>query len=934
MVRISSINSVNNYFAQNKTAFKGSQTQTNPQIEQLSDIKPDFAVKTPVAYTKTEEIEFPYDTKAYCYKLSNGQRVVIVPQEGETVLRTYVNTGSMNEKDNIRGISHYIEHNLFNGSKGLEEGDFFKQVDKMGASTNASTGFAETNYYISSNLLNENDLENKIKLHASMLENPLFATEKLEKEKGIVNSEINMITSNPENIAVNKMLKNLYGIKSASTDMIGGTTDNITNLTREDVVNYFNNNYYPANMVTVVTGEVDPDKTIKLISKYFSSSKNPKEGRYFEKLTPTQKAVREDIISDKATATTIVTGFNGPKSSDTKERIYMEAILTILSSNPSSRITSKLKPLNADCAIQDEKISSNPNDGRTYMILAESTEENSEKALKTIFTEIANIANNPPNDTELKIAKKVLLKEFSAMLENSFATNNAIGTSILEDNKDYLNIFEETVNNMTSKDLAETAKKYLDVNKASVTVVHPSGASEETINKNYNAVSFTGRKEAINISNVKEYNLQNNYRLITNNSKTDNIEILFKISTDKDIKTKPSASVVLSELLNEGSIFRKQEELDSDLAQEGISLGFSASEHSISSALGCDTTNIAKTFASLKEVIDNPRFTEEDFQNVKSRIKDAILTSEKSAFDKLDTELYKGLSESYSKDEILKDLETITLEDVKNLYKELITQGKGIISVSAPFERKPELNDILFNSATSLTPVKSLFNKEIQSAYTPCDKVKVLTDTDYKNQAEIVEAYKFKITGNLKDTATIRLLNTILGGNPSSRLFTDLREKEKLAYHVKSNYRSVEDIGVLTLKIGTTTDNKETGEQNFDNVKKSIDGFNRHIEKMKTEKVTEEELNNAKLSLKNSILNSCHGSDGKNSHLLKSVDSPFGIYRDNMLLDEIDKITAEDIQTAANYIFSGKPTYSIVATEDTLNANKDYFENLEKIYNA
>ena len=108
-------------------------------------------------------MNFPYDTKAYCYRLANGQKVIIVPQEGETVLRTYVNSGSMNEPDNLRGISHYIEHNLFNGSEGLEEGEFFKAVDKMGASTNASTGFAETNYYISSNLLNDNDLENKIK---------------------------------------------------------------------------------------------------------------------------------------------------------------------------------------------------------------------------------------------------------------------------------------------------------------------------------------------------------------------------------------------------------------------------------------------------------------------------------------------------------------------------------------------------------------------------------------------------------------------------------------------------------------------------------------------------------------------------------------------------------------------------------------------------
>ena len=277
MVRINSLNSVvgaANFTCQ-KTSFKGSENQTNPQIEQLAEVKPDFSVKTPIAYSKTGEINFPYGTKAHCYKLANGQKVIIVPQEGETVLKTYVNTGSMNEPDNLRGISHYIEHNLFNGSEGLEEGDFFKQVEKMGATTNASTGFAETNYYISSNLLSEGDLENKIKLHASMLETPRFAVEKLEKEKGIVNSEINMILSNAENIGVNKMLKNLYGIKSTSVDMIGGTTENINNLTRDDVVNYFNTNYYPSNMVTVVAGDVNPDETIKLVSKYFTSKRIP-----------------------------------------------------------------------------------------------------------------------------------------------------------------------------------------------------------------------------------------------------------------------------------------------------------------------------------------------------------------------------------------------------------------------------------------------------------------------------------------------------------------------------------------------------------------------------------------------------------------------------------------------------------------------------------
>ena len=931
MVRINSISSVNNYvFAQNKISFKGTDNQTNPQIKQLEDVKPDFAVKTPISYSKIGEMEFPYDTKAHCYKLANGQKVIIVPQEGETVVRTYVNTGSMNEPDNIRGISHYIEHNLFNGSEGLEEGDFFNQVNKMGASTNASTGFAETNYYISSNLLNDTDLETKIKLHSSMLESPLFAVEKLEKEKEIVNSEINMITSNPQNIAINKMLKNLYGIKTTSTDMIGGTTDNITNLKREDVVNYYNNNYYPANMVTVITGEVDPEQTIAIISKNFTSKRTPAKQRHFEELKPTDKAVREDIISDKATASFITVGFNGPKSNDTKDRIYSEALFALLTSTPSARLTKALKPLNSEAECEDEKISSNPNDGRAIIFAAESTEENSEKVLKTMFTEIGNISNNPPTEQEMKIVKKVLLKGFSNVLENSFATNDAIGTSILENNQDYLNNYEKIVNEMTPEDLVNTAKKYFDVNKASVAVVHPSSATEESIKTNYKNVSFTGaKKDAINLDSVKEYNMPNNYRLYTVNNKTDNVEMLFRIDVNEYSKARPSAVLILNEILNEGSMSRNQETMNTDLAQDGIMLGMSASDRSISSAMGCDTETIEKTLQSLKEVIENPRFTQEEFDHAKSLIKDIIETREKSAYDKLDEEFYKGLPKGYTKEEILKDLETVTLDDVKNVYSELIKNGKGMISVAGPFDRKPELRQTIFNNLGTFTPVKEFSQEELQNIYRPTEQVKVLTDTDFKNQAEIIEAFRFPITKNIKDTASLKLLNIILGGNPSSRLFTDLRENEKLAYNVKSNYTSTDDMGVITLRIGTTTENKETGETSFDNVQKSIDGFNRHIEKIKTEKVTDEELNNAKLTLKNAVLNSMHSADGKNNNLMQTGDSAYGIQKANLYFKEINNITADDIYNTANYVFSGKPVYSIVATENTLKANEEYLNKLK-----
>ena len=911
-------------------------TDPSKEIKSLPNVTPEYSVRTPLKYSKIGNFELPFDLEASLYKLSNGQRVVIIPKEGKTVVKTYVNTGSMNEPDNLRGISHYIEHNLFNGSEGLGAGDFFKKVDEMGANTNASTGFSETNYFISSNLLEKEDLEQKIKLHASMLETPKFSEDMLEKEKGIVNSEINMITGDPVNVGLNKALKNLYQIQTKSVDMIGGTTSNITNLTREDVVNYFNNNYYPANMITVVTGEVDPEKTIGLIAKHFSLNKRPPESRYNEKLSLIEKPVREDLISDKATATTVILAFNGPKNNDAKEKILSQALAQILTMSKTSRIDKKLKDLNSSSITQIERISTKPNDGRAIIIMADGTEENSEKIIKTIYNEIAKISANPPTDDELNVVKKRILKDFSSLFEYSAYTNALIGGVFLDNDLNMMTDFAKTVNSITPQDITEAAKKYLDLNKCSMTVVHPSTATQESIKENYNkasGVAFSGsavKKQAVNMDTVKEYRLNNNFEVVLHDTKNDNacFDILYSNSIlPKNVK--PAAASLLFKILNSGTINKSEIEFQQELDKDSIDMMFASGQTDLMVKSSFSAGDMQKALKSAKEVLQTPRFKQTTLDKMKSELKDEILTSEKTANDKLLPELYKGIQSGYSKEEILNSIDSVTLDDLKNLYDFIIKNGQANIVVSAPFSQKPELKQLVFDEIAALPKVAPK-NSDIAKVYTENPETKVLTDIYAKPQAHIIKAYKFPVNQNIKDEITLNLLDTILGGNPSSRLFQDLRESQKLAYSVHSGINIVGDIGVMELEIGTTTENKDTGEVSFDNLKKSIDGFNKHIQKMKTEHVTDAELENAKRSLKNSVLNSNESNSGKNKSIGYGLISPYGIGQENLILETIDSITADDIYNAANYIFKGKPVYSILATENTLNANKEFLDSLSK----
>lgn len=916
---------------------------TNPVVaknKEITNVTPTFNVQVPLKYSYIGEETLPYGVKAYMYKLENGQRVAVVPKEGSTIVKTYVNSGSMNEPDRVRGISHFIEHNLFNGSDNLKPGEFFETVNKMGASTNASTSFATTDYYISSHLLKKSDLEKQIKIHADMIENPKFAIDMIEKEKGPVTSEINMILDDPDNVATNTTLKQLYNINTTSKDIIGGTTDSINKLTREDVVDYYKRNYFPSNMVTVVTGEVEPEQVMQLVSKSFKAKAVKPMPRTYEKLTPIEKSVRSDIISDKASSTVISIGFNGPKNNDTRGKILLDAIQFFLIGSSISRLNQSLNEINSNAFINSDRMSTKSDDGRIILFSTATSEENSEQVIKTIFSEIASLEKNPPTDEEMKIVKKKLKLILAELFENSDLVNSNIGACMLDNDMKNITEFEKTIEALTPKDMVDFAKQYLDLNKAAVTVVHPANVNVKAINSNHakaNNINFTGKsdeinhKEALDLSKIKKYKISNNFSVATNETKSDMAVMDLSLCAGAPSNIRAGVSEILSIMLNRGSNSKDEKAFFSQLEKQGISTQFAADERGIyvsSVFLPADGSDALKT---AKEVLLHPRFTKEELKYAKDVLKENLQGIPQSASQGMVKEMFKGELYGHTKDDILNNLDNIDMNEVISLYNYIAENAQGTVAISAPFEKNPKLKEAIFSELCTdfqtLKPVKP----DTFDGYVPVKDKKVIIQEHNKSQAEVMLGYKYKTNHNMKDAITLELLNTILGGTPSSRLFMDLREKQKLAYQVRSQVSNFDNSGVISLFIKTTTDNQETGEVSYDNLKKSVDGFKGHIQKIMNENVTKDELEAAKLIIKNGILDSSELTAGKNMTVLGGLDSPYGISSDNKALEMIDSITVEDIKAAANYVFSTNPTLSVVATKNTIENNKDYLKSLGNI---
>lgn len=908
----------------------------NNQVEKLSNVTPDYNISTPIGYNFIEDIKISDKLTAKCYKLANGQKVVILPKDGPTVVKTYVNTGSFNEPDNLRGISHYIEHNLFNGSETLGDKVFFDEVNKMGANTNASTSFSVTDYYIESNLLDENDLENQIKLQAGQIQSPKFLLDKLEKEKAIVNSEINMYMSADESLGYNQTIKNLFNIKSDSLDLVAGTTNNIDNLTRDDVVNYFKSNYYPANMVTVITGEVNPEDTMKLVSKYFTAKNTPVNERKFETLTPTDKAIRQDFISPKNSGgrASVFLGFVGPENNNTKDKIYMRALSVLAGGLENSRTAELEKSYGAYINFSPERLSSRPNDKSLYMITADVSDGRSEMLLKDLYAKLDKLSKTSPTEDELTAIKNSMKKSHNMIYEDSFALNQTLGQVMLNNNIDSVKEYNKIVDEMTAEDITNVAKKYLDLNKATLTVVHPSGAKKEEIINSYDRISqipFTGlnKKQPIDTKSVEAYKLPNNMQVVLKDGTSDNINFRIAIEEKEWTPKKAAVSDVLSEMLdNSGTKNKSLDEYSKEVDLLALGAGVFVNPYGIKAVADFPIDTADKSLALLNEKIQNVDLSEENFKKAVELLKDRLSTIEPSPYFKLDKAMYEGTPFAFTPEDVLQSLDEVTLEDIKAFYNEIFEKSQGQVVVTAPFSTNPDLKQKIFNS---LGQYPTLQEKDISlvNSYKPIDKTQVYTVENKKNQAKILQGFKFQHNGNLKDVTCVELLNEILGGSPSSRLFSDLREQRHLAYSVSSECDFKDDIGVMTLSIGTTTENKETGVNTYENIQKSINGFNENIEKLKTEKVSPEELECAKKTLKTNILNIIESGHGQTADLFFSVGTPYGVDYVNKQFEIIDQITPEDIYNTARYVFKSKPIYSITATKDSLDYNKEFLQGLE-----
>lgn len=208
------------------------------------------------------------------YTCQNGVRIVLeqIPTVRSVAIGVWIGTGSRNENPENNGISHFLEHMFFKGTKTRTAREIAESFDSIGGQVNAFTSKEYTCYYAK---VLDNHSQYALEVLADMFFNSTFDSEELNKEKNVVKEEIKMYEDTPDDIVHDLLSQAVYGDHPLAYPILG-TEETLQNFTGEKLEQYMHDAYRPENVVISIAGNV-PESFIKNAEEFFGSYEASKE---------------------------------------------------------------------------------------------------------------------------------------------------------------------------------------------------------------------------------------------------------------------------------------------------------------------------------------------------------------------------------------------------------------------------------------------------------------------------------------------------------------------------------------------------------------------------------------------------------------------------------------------------------------------------------
>jgi predicted Zn-dependent peptidase len=410
-------------------------------------------------------------------KLANGLRIVThhMPGMQSVAVGIWLGIGGRYENLTNKGISHYLEHLLFKGSKKYSCRKIKEAIEGVGGALNGFTSEEATCYFAK---LPRRYLDLGLDVLSDMVLHPLLPPEEVEKERTVIQEELKMYKDQPQSY-VYELLDELLWPKQMLGLSIIGTEDTINAITRQGLAEFKNCHYTSQNIVVAAAGSLQHDSFVKKTAKIFSALK-AQHLNSFSAAAEAQDKPQLKILPKETEQTHLAMGFISFKREHPLK--YAQGLLhVILGANMSSRLFEEVrekKGLAYEIGTQLKRFQ----DTGAFLVHAGVDNRKIDQTIQVIFQELEKTKIELASQDEFKRAKEFYLGQLALALEDTLDHMLWLGESVLmQDKVQAFSRVTREVNKVRREDLRKAAQYIFQQEKINLSLIGPLKSQEEKI---------------------------------------------------------------------------------------------------------------------------------------------------------------------------------------------------------------------------------------------------------------------------------------------------------------------------------------------------------------------------------------------------------------------------------------------------------------------
>ncbi len=747
------------------------------------------AVASPIAAQSVPDLDIPYQK----FVLDNGLTLIVHEDRKAPIVAVNVwyHVGSKNEKPGRTGFAHLFEHLMFNGSENYDS-DYFQVLEPLGATDlNGTTNYDRTNYFQN---VPTSALDVALWMESDRMGHLLGAVtqEKLDEQRGVVQNEKRQGENQPYGRTGITITENTWPAAHPYSWSVIGSLEHLDAASLEDVHEWFRSYYGAANAVIAIAGDIDAQTALEKVEQYFGDIPSGSPVTKYESWLAPREGTQRQVMQDRVPQARVYMVWNIPEWGSL-DATYLDLVTDVLAVGKTSRFYKRL--------VYDEQIAT---DVSAFVSLREIAGQLQIRASarpgvelaeveRALTEELERFLREGPTNQELERVKTQYRARFVRGVERigGFGGKSDVlaMNEVYAGSPDFYKTTLERVAGATARDLQNAAVKWLS-DGMYVLEVHPFPQYTTVASDvDRSALPTPGEPPTARFPQMQRATLSNGLEIVLAERHAVpvvNLRLLVDAGYAADQFGLPGTSSLAMSMLDEGTRRRTALEISEELAMLGATLGAGSNLDMSTVFFSSLTENLDESLDIFADVVLNPSFPEEDFERLRRQRLVQIQQEKAQPFGmalRVFSQLLYGGEHAYGNpltgSGTEASVQQMTRENLVEYHETWFKPNNAtliVVGATTMDEIRPQLERLFRDWQPGDVPQKNLATVQHQ----PGSAVYIM-DRPGAIQSVIFAGHVAPPKANPNEIA-VETMNTILGGDFSSRINMNLREDKHWSY--------------------------------------------------------------------------------------------------------------------------------------------------------